>query len=137
MTLPPDHIRQIENSGCQTMVGFCTEMDQRDGSCRVTLDLKPQHLNPIGVLHGGIVAMLLDVVCGNTASAYFDRAEHPFVVTVSLNTSYVAAARAGRVTATAQAKGGGRSIAYVNGELHGEDGLLLATATAIFKRIRS
>lgn len=135
-SVPPDYIRQIEDPGCQQLVGYRTEMDQRDGSCRVTLDLMPQHLNRNGVLHGGIVAMLLDVVCGNTASAYFDRVVHPPLVTVSLNISYVAAARAGRVTATAQAKGGGRSLAYVNGELRGEDSALLATATGIFKRIR-
>ena len=119
------------------MVGYRTELDQRDGSCRVTLDLMPQHLNRLGVLHVGIVATLLDVVCGNTASGYFDHAEHPFVVTVSLNTSYVAAARAGQVVATAQTSGGGRSIAYVNGELYGEDGELLATAMGIFKRVRN
>ena len=136
-SVQPDYIRQIEDPGCQQLVGYRTEMDQRDGSCRVILDLMPQHLNRNGVLHGGIVAMLLDVVCGNTASAYFDHVVHPPLVTVSLNTSYVAATRGGRVTGTAQAMGGGRSIAYVNGELHGEDGSLLATAAGVFKRIRA
>jgi len=133
---PPDPIREINDPGCQQLVGYRTQMDTRDGSCQVTLDLKPQHLNRIGVLHGGIVAMLLDVVCGNTASAYFDRTEHPSVVTVSLNITYITAARAGRVTATAQASGGGRSLAYVNGELRGEDGALMTTATGVFKRIK-
>lgn len=136
-SVPPEYIRQIEDPGCQQLVGYRTEMDQRDGSCRVMLELMPHHLNRNGVLHGGIVAMLLDVVCGNTASAYFDHVEHPSLVTVSLNTSYVAATRGGRVTATAQAMGGGRSIAYVNGELRGEDGVLLATAAGVFKRIRA
>jgi len=136
-SVPPDYIRQIEDPGCQQLVGYRTEMDQRDGSCRVILDLMPQHLNRNGVLHGGIVAMLLDVVCGNTASAFFDSVEHPLLVTVSLNASYVAATQGGRVTATAQAAGGGRSIAYVNGELRGEDGALLATAAGVFKRIRA
>ena len=132
----PDHIHQIDDPGCQQLVGYLTEMDQRDGSCQVTLDLMPQHLNRHGILHGGIVAMLLDVVCGNTASAFFDRETHPPLVTVSLNTTYVAAAQGGRVTATAQASGGGRSLAFVNGELRGDDGTLLASATGIFKRIR-
>lgn len=133
----PDHIHLIEDPGCQQLVGYVTEMDQRDGSCRVMLDLMPQHLNRHGILHGGIVATLLDVVCGNTASAYFDHTLHPALVTVSLNITYIAAARAGQVTATAQASGGGRSIAFVNGEIRGEDGNLLATAAGVFKRIRS
>ncbi|KAE9632756.1 hotdog fold thioesterase [Parasedimentitalea maritima] len=133
---PPDPFREINDPGCQQLVGYRTQMDTRAGSCEVTLDLQPQHLNRIGVLHGGIVATLLDVVCGNTASAFFDRESHPNLVTVSLNISYVAAARSGPVIATAKATGGGRSIAYVNGELRDEEGALLATATGIFKRVR-
>ena len=78
--------------------------------------------------------MLLDVACGNTASAWFDRDEHPLVLTLSLNTSYVAAVRQGRVTATGRATGGGRTLAYVTGELHSDNGTLIATAAGVFKR---
>lgn len=80
--------------------------------------------------------MLLDVACGNAASAYFDREEHSSVVTVSLNTNYIAAIGEGRVTATGVPSGGGRTIAYVNGELRHEDGTLIATATGVFKRMQ-
>lgn len=131
-----DHIRVIEDPGCQQMVGYRTEVDARGGTCTVTLDLEPRHLNRHGILHGGMVATLLDVVCGNTASQFFDRAAHADLVTVSLNLSYVAAARAGRVTARARVSGGGKSIAHVQGELLAADGTLLATANGIFKRIR-
>lgn len=127
--------RIIEDPGCQQMVGYQTEVDLRDGSCRVVLDLEPRHLNRNGMLHGGIVAMLLDVVCGNTASAFFDRDSHPALVTVSLTTNFVAAARQGRVTATAEVTGGGRKLAYVSGMLRDENGAVLASATGIFKRI--
>ena len=132
----PDHILEIINPGCQQLVGYRTLVDTRDGSCEVLLDLNPNHLNGLGLLHGGIVATLLDVACGNTAASFFDRKTHPSLVTVSLNTTYIAAAKSGRVSATAKATGGGRSIAYVNGELRDEDGVLLATATGVFKRVR-
>ncbi|MGR3760378.1 PaaI family thioesterase [Roseobacteraceae bacterium NS-SX3] len=135
---PPDasHIRVIEDPGCQQMVGYRTEIDTRDGTCTVTLDLEPQHLNRNGLLHGGMVATLLDVVCGNTASQFFDPDSHPPLVTVSLNLSYVSAAKGGRVTARARPAGGGRSIAYVQGELLAGDGRVIATASGIFKRMR-
>ena len=48
--------------------------------------------------------------------------------------SYVAAVRQGRVTATGRATGGGRTLAYVTGELHSDDGTLIATAAGVFKR---
>jgi uncharacterized protein (TIGR00369 family) len=126
----------IEDPGCQQMVGYKTRLDKETGVCTVTLDLEAKHMNRHGILHGGMVATVLDVVCGNTASHYFDPENHAALVTVSLNINYVGAGRGGRVTATAQPTGGGRSIAYVNGELRDEDGQLLATAAGIFKRIR-
>lgn len=127
---------QIEDPGVQQLVGYKTTIDRRDGSCVVTLDLQPPHLNRHGILHGGIVATVLDVVCGNTASQFFDRENHAALVTVSLTLSYVAAARGGVIAATAKVTGGGASIAHVFGELHDDEGRLLATATGVFKRIR-
>ncbi len=128
---------QIEDPGVQQLVGYKTTIDRRDGSCSVTLDLEPPHLNRHGILHGGIVATVLDVVCGNTASQFFDPENHAALVTVSLTLSYVAAAKAGRITARARVTGGGKSIAHIFGELHDEQGQLLATATGVFKRIRT
>lgn len=118
------------------MVGYETTINRTTGECSVTLDLEPRHLNRHGILHGGMAATLLDVVCGNTASQFFDPEGHAPLVTVSLNISYVAAAKGGRVKALAQAKGGGASVAHIYGELLDEEGRLLATATGIFKRIR-
>jgi uncharacterized protein (TIGR00369 family) len=129
-------VRVIEDPGCQQMVGYEVEVYPREGYCRCWLDLAPQHLNRLGLMHGGLVTTLLDVACGNTASTTFDPAGHAPLVTVSLNTTYIAAARGGRVTATGTWTGGGRSMGYVNGELRDEQGQLLATATAVFKRIR-
>ncbi|KII14409.1 PaaI family thioesterase [Phaeobacter sp. S60] len=128
--------RIIEDPGCQQLVGYRTEIDTRTGACRASLELAPQHLNRNGLLHGGIVATLMDVVCGNTASQHFDALAHPPVVTVSLTLSYVTAARTGRVEATAKATGGGASLAYVAGELVDSGGQVLATASGVFKRIR-
>jgi acyl-coenzyme A thioesterase 13 len=128
---------QIEDPGVQQLVGYKTTIDRRDGSCIVTLNLEPPHLNRHGILHGGIVATVLDVVCGNTASQFFDPENHAALVTVSLTLSYVAAAKTGRITARARVTGGGKSIAHIFGELHDEQGQLLATATGVFKRIRT
>ncbi len=126
----------IEDPGCQQLVGYKTVIDRADGSCLVALDLQPQHLNRHGILHGGIAATLLDVVCGNTASQFFDPENHAALVTVSLTLSYVAAGRSGEVRARARVTGGGASIAHVFGELVDADDRVLTTATGVFKRLR-
>ncbi len=128
-----DHPK-VRRSGCQNAVGFEVDLSDPDGFARCHLTITEDHLNSQGIVHGGIIAMLLDVACGNTASAWFDRDEHPVVLTLSLNTSYVSAVSQGRVTAFARPSGGGRKLAYVNGELHAEDGSLIATAAGMFKR---
>lgn len=128
--------RLQDDPGCQQMVGYRTEVFPQEAEARVSLDLDRQHVNRNGVLHGGMVATLLDVACGNAASAFFDPDLHAPVVTVSLNLSFVASADAGLIEAVAAVSGGGRSIAYVNGELRGKDGVLLATAAGVFKRLR-
>ncbi|MFC3614446.1 PaaI family thioesterase [Lutimaribacter marinistellae] len=123
-----------EKSGCQSNVGY--EIDHaREGISRACyLDVGPEHLNYHGILHGGLVSMLLDVACGQTASNMFQPEDPMPVLTVSLSVQFVASARAGRVTAVGLPSGNGRSIAYVNGELRDEAGQLLATAAGVFKR---
>ncbi|WP_164661904.1 PaaI family thioesterase [Tropicibacter sp. Alg240-R139] len=116
------------------MTGY--EIDHsRTGTSRACyLDIGPEHLNYHGILHGGIVSMLLDVACGQTASAMFCPEDPAPVVTVALNVQFVSAGRGGRVTAVGQPAGNGRSIAYVSGELRNEDGELVAMAQGTFKR---
>lgn len=128
-----DHPK-VRRSSCRNAVGFEVDLSDPDGCAKCHLTIREDHLNSQGIVHGGIIAMLLDVACGNTASAWFDRDEHPVVLTLSLNTSYVSAVSGGRVTAVAKPSGGGRKLAYVNGELHAEDGTLIATAAGVFKR---
>ena len=96
------------------------------------------------MLHGGLTAMLLDAACGFTASRMFadqggageDAVKTP-LVTVSLTVNFVSGARTGqRVTATGHPAGGGRKIAYVNGDVVDQHGRLVATATGVFRRIQ-
>lgn len=62
---------EISDPGCQNMVGYETIIDA-SGICTVTLEVEARHLNRHGILHGGMVATVMDVACGNTAAQYFD-----------------------------------------------------------------
>ncbi|MEM7320090.1 MAG: PaaI family thioesterase [Pseudomonadota bacterium] len=123
----------IDQSGCQSMVGFVVDLsDARITRCY--LDIGPQHLNRQNMVHGGISAMMLDVACGYAASAWFDPDAPVMVLTVSLNTMFVAPVNSGRITASAVPTGGGRKLVYVSGELRDADENLIASATGVFKR---
>jgi acyl-coenzyme A thioesterase 13 len=124
-----------DNSGCQKTIGYVIDLDPEIGGAACFLDIGSGHLNRNGLLHGGIMTILLDVACGYAASCSFDRASLAPVLTVSLNMLYIAPVGMGRVTATGLVTGGGRKICYANGELRNDHNQLVASAACVFKRI--
>ena len=116
------------------LIGFEVEIDEAARVAHCLLDVDERHLNRHGVLHGGIVATLLDVAAGVTASMMHDPQGLTPVSTVSLNINYVAPGRIGPIRATGQRTGGGRSLHFVSTELCDAEGKLIASATGVFKR---
>ena len=106
-----------------------------ENDCLVRLQLSPQHLNPAGLVHGGVFSTMLDVVLAMTGSY----SPPPLVLmpglTLNLNTQFISAATAEDkdVFATARKTGGGRSVFFASGEVVAADGRLLASATGTFK----
>ena len=98
------------------------------------LKLRADHLNQVGVAHGGTLATLLDQAL--SAIAWQHAGKQP-CVTVQLNTSFLHAARLhqeliarGCVTHTTGA------LLFMTGTLHADD-QLIATAQAIMKRLKA
>ncbi|WP_236641328.1 PaaI family thioesterase [Paracoccus aeridis] len=126
----------IENeTGTQRLIGYRLDVGQPDRRARCRLVLDDRHTNRHGVLHGGIAATLLDSACGATASLTVDDTGLRPFLTISLTIDFIAAGRAGGVTATGRVTGGGRSLLFVAGELLHDDGTLIATASGVFKRV--
>ncbi|MEX0285406.1 MAG: PaaI family thioesterase [Paracoccaceae bacterium] len=129
----PDSI----HSGAHALVGYDVDLRAEDGSARVTLTVASKHLNRNGTLHGGIIAMMLDAAAGFAASRAGTATDFAPVLTISLNTNYVAPATEGMVIrATGRITGGGASIVHSGAELRDMDDNLLATAIGVFKRVR-
>ncbi|MCF6232589.1 MAG: PaaI family thioesterase [Rhodobacteraceae bacterium] len=135
--MPPEAPSGIieDNSGAQKTIGYVIDLRPDAGDVACMLDVLPKHLNRNGMLHGGIMTILLDVACGYAASLSFDQTKIAPVLTVSLNMSYVAPGGEGRVTAIGKVAGGGHKICYANGELRDESGQLIASAACVFKRV--
>lgn len=101
-----------------------------DGTIEIALDLQAHHLNPGGIIHGGVIATLLDIAIG---LALRTRLSLEFAhVTTQLNISYLKPCREGRVVATGTAIHQGRRTGYGEAELRDDRDRLLSKATGSF-----
>lgn len=95
------------------------------GRALVRLEVTPPVENPLGTLHGGAIATLVDDV-GTVAIMSADAEGRPGVTT-DLSVSYMAAAPSGStVLVEAQALKTGRTLAFVEVELRTAEGKLVA-----------
>ncbi len=122
-------------TGAQSLLGYV--VDIRDGTARCHLDIEPKHGNRHGGLHGGVIACLLDNAMGYAAALKLDPSGKTKVLTVSMTSQFLASAREGRVTASGTVTGGGQSLLFVDGKLVDQDGRMIATASGVFKRVRT
>ena len=86
-----------------------------------------KHLNPMGSVHGGYAATLLDSALGCSIHTMMEPGEN--YTTVDLNIKYLRAMKPGMglVTATSEVVHKGRKIATADAKLIGEDGKIYAT----------
>ncbi|WP_372633050.1 PaaI family thioesterase [Cohnella sp.] len=96
----------------------------------VSLDVKPHHLNLIGILHGGVHATMIDSAMGLAAMIARPNAG---VVTTHLNLNYVAPVGAGRVYVEAEIAHMTRKTVTTQARVRTEDGELLAFGTGTFR----
>lgn len=107
-------------------------------SAQFELDLRPEHGNSDGQMHGGLIATLLDAACGFPARVCGPQAtDLVTAVTLSLTIDYLRPPTpGGTVRASGRVIGGGQKIAFCRGELHDATGALVAIASGSFKRLR-
>lgn len=98
---------------------------------RLSFDGGDQFANPSGVVHGGILVAMLDETMGSAVIS--STQARMFASTISLAVDYVRPARCGRIYADGKITALGKSIAFAEARLSGEDGKLVARATASFK----
>ena len=88
------------------------------------------HYNPIGSVHGGFVATLLDSVCGCAVQTTLPAGTAYTSLDLSVNFLRGLTSDTGRVIATGRVTKPGTKAAFVEADLRDADGRLLATATS-------
>ncbi|ESR23354.1 PaaI family thioesterase [Lutibaculum baratangense] len=118
--------------------GFQSTMRYRlaewtDGRAVVVMEIGPQHLNRRKVVHGGVLASLIDTACGFSGGYAETPGEQPAVATVTLTTSFLAPAVKGPLRAVGARSGGGRRIYFARAEIFDGDGTLVAHGEGSFR----
>ena len=99
------------------------------GSATWEYEVKPEHFNPHGVLHGGVVMALLDTAMGHAVAALV-APEGAFNAAAQMSVHFLEPIREGKVTARAEVRKCGKRLAVVEGEATDDHGVVLAIATA-------
>ena len=100
------------------------------GSVRFELDPAEYHLNPNGVLHGGIAALVCDTACGCAVTSLLRVGETCATLEIKVNYLRPAAVASGRLVATGRVLHLGSRSALSEASLADPRGKLVAHATS-------
>ena len=119
-------------SGFQDLLGYHLAEWSED---RAVLELRidPRHCNRAGVVHGGVLATLIDTACGFSATFCPHAGRVRRVVTLQLTTSFTGQARHGLIRAIGGKKAGGSRIVFCSAEVLDEQGKLIAMGEGTFR----
>lgn len=108
------------------LLGF--EIRYPEDACSVEFPVLDFMYNPQGSLHGGIIALAMDVSMGHL----LNRLQGPGA-TLEMKVQYLRAVRGGRAVATGRVLRLGNSVAFLESRLTDQDGKLAAMATSTWK----
>jgi uncharacterized protein (TIGR00369 family) len=107
-------------------------LEVADGRAAMAVAFRPEHLQN-GVMHGGVVASLIDSACACAAISRI----HPeaYATSINLQVTYLKAVTGGRLTARAECLRAGRRVIFCEARVWDEGGELVATGSSQLVRI--
>lgn len=107
-------------------------MERRIGYARGEMDIKPWHMNVLGVIHGGCLFSLADTVSGAAAASHGGR-----VTTVNGSINYLKAGKdTSKIVAIAREIKYGKTLSVCDAQIFDERENLLATTTMTFFHLK-
>jgi uncharacterized protein (TIGR00369 family) len=99
-----------------------------DGRATVTLSAGPQHANPMGTLHGGILCDIADAAMGMAFASTLGSGES--FTTVELKINFFRPVWEAQLKAESRVVRRGRNLGYVECEITDDSGRLIAKAAS-------
>src|SRR5437899_5714149 len=131
---PRDPVEIETMRGFNVLLGYRLA-EWREDFARLELVLEPKHLNRSGVVHGGVLATMLDVTLGYAGVYTAEPGRVRRAVTLSMTTSFLGQAKSGVLNCLARRRGGGKTIFMATGEVLDEGGQLIALGEGTFRYI--
>lgn len=100
------------------------------GASEVTLDVKPSHLNAVGVLHGGAVFTLVDT--GMACAIMETLQQGETCVSVEIKVNNVAPVKSGTIVARSTIGHRGKTLVHVETDVRTSHGRLVAKGLGTF-----
>lgn len=97
-------------------------------SATIELDIDERHFQPFGMVHGGVLATLIDTA--TFWAAFLRLPPDVGLVNIDLKLNYLQPAMSGRLMATGRCIRPGRTLSYTEAHVHDERGELLAHGTS-------
>jgi uncharacterized protein (TIGR00369 family) len=113
--------------------GSVTAVDTAKQHCTMEFNVSTDFCHSIDVVQGGFITAMLDAAMSHCVFAI---GECKNVSSLEIKTSYLAPTRAGRLRAEGSITKAGYKIAFLEGRLYDDDGILTATASSVAKLIR-
>ena len=104
-----------------------------DGCCRIRLPYRPELSRGDGVVHGGVIATLIDNAGTIAAWSYADLPMEARGATVALAVNYLEGAMACDLIAEGRVMRRGRMLTVADVEVRNPDGLLIAKGPVTYK----
>jgi uncharacterized protein (TIGR00369 family) len=101
-----------------------------EGRARFELAVDARHLNPNGLLHGGVIYSLADTAMGAALFSKLDPGE--VCVTLEIKMNYLTAVTGGSLAAEAGVVERTKRIGVLEAKVFGDDDRLVALATGTF-----
>lgn len=121
--------------GFHNMLGY-RQVSWEENEAVIELEIQADHLNLGGVIHGGVLTSLLDIVMAEAGTYCPYPGRMRKAITLSLTTTFTGQCTGGVIRVTGRKRAGGSRIFNSTGEVHDEQGNLLAIGEGTF-RIRS
>ena len=125
-------ITDTADSPFNALIGFRIS-EWRDDEVVLELALRPELLNRSGILHGGVLATLIDAAGGFAGCYSATPGEPRRALSLSLTTNFTGQARDGTVRVVARRRGGGRKVFFSSIEVFNAAGDLIALGEGTYR----
>ncbi len=99
-----------------------------EGRTRLRAPARPEHVNNLGIVHGGLICTLLDIAMGTAARSAVGQP----VMTLDMQVSFLSPGR-GVLVGEGRVVKAGRSVVFCEAEVRNEAGEIVAKASGLFK----